>query len=63
MLKEGKNQEELQAYADSWIPGVKASRVSGKATPAKLLDMFSKLSPEEKAEMLKQLAGTNIVNQ
>lgn len=53
LLKQNKTPEEIQAAVDAWQPGVKAR---GKSPAEKARDLFSKMSPEERAELLKQYA-------
>ena len=48
-----KTQDEIQTLVDDWRPGVKAR---GKSPTEKAKDLFSKLSAEQKAELLAELA-------
>jgi hypothetical protein len=51
-----KSDEEIQALVAAWNPNERAAAV--KATPAeRAASAFSKLSPEEKAELLARLRG------
>lgn len=51
-----KPQEEVQAIADAWVPGVRGPAV--KKTPLeKAKSALSQMSAEERAELLAALAG------
>ena len=53
MLKAGKSQEELQAYADAWMPGV--VQRTKKSFTDKTVEYFNGLDEAAKKEFLKQL--------
>lgn len=48
-MKGGKAPNDIQAAVDSWKPGVKAK---GKSQAEKAEDYLSKLTPEQRAELL-----------
>ena len=49
-----KPQEELQALADAWVPGQRQAPVA-KSAFEKATSNITKLSPEERAELLRRL--------
>lgn len=54
MMNKGKTDDEIRAAVSNWKPGVK---VAGKTPKEKIADLFSKLSAEERAELLAKFTG------
>ena len=50
-IRKGLNQDEIQAEMEKWEPQVKAV---GRTKEEKVRDLLSKLTPEERAELLSE---------
>ena len=51
-----KSDDEIQTYADEWNPNERAASTP-KTTAEKAASALSKLSPEERADLLRRFAG------
>lgn len=55
-IKQGKTPEEISTAASTWKPG---QRRQGKSPQEKLKEQLEKMSPEERAALLKEYTGKN----